>query len=415
MSMEKVKTRRTVLVALVAAAVVALAGCGSSSSSSSSSSAAAPASSSTTAAASSSASTSGTGGTPSATTVVVKGVPPLSQLTGQGYEAPPPTTGPPAAKGKTVWWISCGQSIPPCAAPAAGAMAAAKALGITFHIADGKLNVGGGNATAIRTAIAAKPDAIILHGISCPAVEQPLREAMAAHIPVMGVEALDCSDTGGPKLFTANMQYDPKAPTAEDYFTAWGKVSADALIDLTGGKAKVLDLHGPEPLFVAINNGFTTELKKCSGCQIIGGFAFTSADEVPNGPMVQMLRPLVLKESSATAVMLPVSPAVTLGAPIVAAALPKAVSVGGSGEIPELDLIRQGKFTAATGAHDSTWMGWAAMDEINRVLNNKPTVPEGVGFRVITKTANLPSTPGSPYVSPIPYKADYMKLWSSSK
>ena len=57
-----------------------------------------------------------------------------------GTEHAPPSTSPPAAKGASVWWISCGQTVPQCAIPAAAGAQAAKVLGLQFHLADANLN-----------------------------------------------------------------------------------------------------------------------------------------------------------------------------------------------------------------------------------------------------------------------------------
>jgi ribose transport system substrate-binding protein len=297
-------------------------------------------------------------------------------------------------------------SIPAGAGPANAAAAAAKRLGINFKIFDAKLNVGGGNAAAFRAALASNPNAIIIHGISCADLQQPLREAKAAGVKVMGVESLDCS----PKLYSTEMKYSPKAVTGEDYFTAWGKVAADYIISATNGKAKIINNPGTEPLQVATNKGFTDELKKCSGCTIVDTLTWNNADLTPGGPWVQRLRAAVVQHPDANAVFLPYDPNIILGGPVVSKALPKAVSVGGSGEAPEIELVRQGKVTAITSAHDGEWMGWGAMDNINRALNGQDTAPEGIGFLAVDANHNLPPS-GKAFKSPTDFKAAYEKSW----
>jgi ribose transport system substrate-binding protein len=404
MNEKRIAARRGAIVALVLAALVAIAGCGSSSSSSSSASA-----SPTTSAASSASSTSTSPS--SSVSAGVAGIPPMSQLTGQGYETPPPASGPAPAKGKSVWWVSCGMSIPACSVPANAAAAAAKKIGFDFHIADGKLNVGGGDLVAFRTALAAHPAAIIIHGISCPIVETGLRQAKSQGVLTMGVEALDCSDTNqGSKLFTNDFLYSAKAPSGVNYFTAWGKISADYIIQASGGKAQVVAAIGTEPLQAIGGQGFTTEMKKCSGCSLVDTINFTSADLIPGGPWVQKMRPALISHPAANYVWLQFDPNVALGTTIVNQELAKANAVGGSGEADEQDFVRQGKLKAITGAHDAQWMGWGAMDEINRALQKKPSVPEGVGPIVETKDANLPPQ-GSGFISPIKYQDVYLKSW----
>jgi ribose transport system substrate-binding protein len=344
--------------------------------------------------------------------------PTIDELTGEGsYEAEPPTEGPPPAKGKKVWWISCGQAVPDCAEPAAAAKEAAEKLGFEFNIADGKLNAAGGNATALRTALAAEPDAVAIHGIACPVIKGPLAEAKRQGVQIIGVEALDCSapPTNGDSLFTADMKYAPKMQNTLDYFKAWGTITAQYMIASLGGKAKIINNHGTDPLMEAIETGFAAEIKKCSGCEIVDELQFNSSDQIPNGPYVQRVRAAVTKNPDATAMnMLFDANIVSAGGQKAAAELnPKLKLFGGSGQKPVLDLIRQDKVVAAPASHSPEWMGWGAMDNVNRLLNDQETVPQGVGFRPVDKTHNLPEKAGTSYISPIDFKAAYEKLWSS--
>jgi ribose transport system substrate-binding protein len=147
--------------------------------------------------------TAASGGNKPAETKPVAGVPTLEELY-RGSYTEPPSTSPPGAKGKSVWWISCSQAVPSCVRPAEAAAEAAKALGIDFHVADGKFNVGGAFSAAVRTALAAKPDAILLYGVACEAVKGALQDAKAQGVLVMGVETPDCAI--GEKMFSVNMK-----------------------------------------------------------------------------------------------------------------------------------------------------------------------------------------------------------------
>jgi ribose transport system substrate-binding protein len=345
--------------------------------------------------------------------------PSIDDLAGKdAYETKPPTEGPAPAKGKKVWWISCGQQVPDCNEPASGAQAAAKELGLDFHIADGKLNVAGGNATALRTALAAKPDAVIIHGIACPVIRQALNEAKAQKVKVMGVEALDCSDppTNGAKLFTADMNYAPKAPTTLEYFRAWGKITAQYMIASLAGKGKIINSQGTDPLMEAINDGWTEVIKTCKDCEGVDEFNFNSSDQIPNGPYVQRLKGAITKNPDADSVnMLFDANVVSAGGERAAHELnPELKLYGGSGQNEVTDLIRAGKVVAAPAAHSPEWMGWGAIDNINRVLQDQPTVPQGVGFRPVDKDHNMPASSGESYKSPVDFKAAYKELWSSS-
>jgi ribose transport system substrate-binding protein len=391
-----VRTRRKVLAAVAASTLLALtASCSDSSTDSSSPS------------------SSDSGGDFSA-----DGVPSIEQLTSEGSEGEPPSEGPPIKAGATVWWISCGQVVPDCSVPAEAAVAAGKAAGITVKISDGKLNAGGGFADAVRTAVASKPDAIILHAIACDVVKGPLQEAAAAGVKIMGVEALDCDDTdpNAEGFYDAEMKYAPGLEDTVSYFTAWGSITAQYLIDATGGKAQVILPHLREPLGTPLYDGFTSELAdKCPDCKIVDEFDFTSPDISPDGPFAERLRAALLKNPDANAVWLPFDSTMTIGggAQAIREAGRSIVTVGGSGQGPGIDLVRSGQVDAITGAHSPEWMGWAAIDNINRALQGEETVPQGIGFRVVDGNHNLPDEEGQIYQTPIDFKAAYEALWGN--
>ena len=334
----------------------------------------------------------------------------------EGTEHQPPAVSPGAAKGASVWWISCGQGIPDCAVPANAAKEAAATLGINFSIADGKQGVGGGNEAAVRTALAAKPTAIIVHGISCSEIEAPIREAREAGVHVMGVEALDCSDTGGDDLYDFEMNYAESAQTSADYFRNWGRLSAEYIIAATDGKAKVINNVGADPLQRILNDAFVETIATCADCEIIDTVNYTTPDLAPEGSWIQQFRATLAKNPSTNAVFFPfdVQIASAGGAQAVRESGLNVVIAGGSGQATAIDMVRDGMVTAITGAHSAEWLGWGAIDNINRALNGQQTVPQGVGFRTVDAEHNLPDQEGSDYKTPIDFKAAYKTTWSSN-
>lgn len=358
------------------------------------------------------------GASSSESSSLIEGVPSIEELASKGLEAEPPTEGPAIKAGATVWWVSCGQVVPDCSVPAAAAKEAGQKAGIDVQIVDGKLNEGGGFASAVRTALATSPDGIVLHAIACDVVRGPLQEAKARGVAVMGVEALDCSDppTNGESLFSAKMQYAPTITDSVAYFQAWGTITADYLINATEGRAQVIVPHLKEPLGEPLYDGFMSELgSKCPDCEVAAEFDFTSPDLGPNGAFVERLRAALLKNPDATAVWLPFDSTMTNagGVQAIQSTGRSFITVGGSGQGPAVDLVRDGEVTAITGAHSPEWMGYAAIDNINRALQNEPTVPQGVGFRIVDAQHNLPDTEGSSYQTPIDFKKSYEDLWAS--
>lgn len=335
----------------------------------------------------------------------------------EGYESPVPTTGPAPATGRSVWWISCGQSIPDCATPAAAGGEAAAALGFDFQIADGKLNVGGGNAAAIRTALATGPDAIIIHGMSCSTVKQPLEEATAAGVLIMGVEGLDCSDEegGGESLFTAPMIYSESAPTVIDYFRSWGTIGARYLAAMTDGQVRAINNGGIEPLQVIQSEGFIDGLAECATCEIVDTVDYGSPDYGPSGTWIQQFLAALAQNPTANATVFPTDAMMTFsgGTQAVAGAGRDVLTVGGTGGATGVDLVRSGQQSAVTGAHDPVWMGYGAMDNMNRALNGEEAIAQGIGAVLVDKDHNMPETPGSDYTSRIDYISAYRTLWGS--
>jgi ribose transport system substrate-binding protein len=336
-----------------------------------------------------------------------------------GYEGSVPTQGPAPAKGKSVWWISCGESVPDCSEPAASAKEAAEKLGLDFHIADGKLNEGGGNAAAVRTALAANPAAIITHGFSCAQAQQALQEANDQGVLVMSVEGMDCNEAGGdgPQLYNTTMLYSDKAKTVTDYFDSWGVLAGKYAAGASGGTAQIINNAGVEPLMVVVDAAFQRTLKEdCAGCSIVDTVSFGSSDYGPSGPWIQQFRSALAKNPQATATFLGFDANLSFsgGPQAIAQSGLDLISFGGTGGSVGMDLVRSGELGAVTGAHDVKWMGYAAMDNINRALQGQPTVPQGVGAVVVDKDHNLPATEGTGFQSKTDWKAAYDKLWGVS-
>ena len=340
--------------------------------------------------------------------------PTLAQLL-KGNEGTPPTSSPPAATGKSIWWISCGQQAESCAQFAAAGKDAAEALGWEFHLADGNLNNANGYATAMRTALAAHPDAIVQDAFSCSTDQPELQQAKQQGVAVIGLETTDCSDAGnGPSLFTVPMIYSDTYPDNKAWWTGWGQVSAEFIAADSGGTAKVITAHGQgDPQFDFLKAGFQDVMAKCSGCSVVAEVPWTTADLAPNGAWVTALRNALVQHPDATYVWWPFDTNAVLsgGAKTVLQSGSKAKVVSGLGTGPALDLIRSGQLYAEGVARSDAWLSWAAIDQLNRHFNNQPSAPQGLGFVAIDSTHNMPAQTGANYQTPVDFKALYKKAW----
>lgn len=364
-----------------------------------------------------SSSDSGSAGSSAGSTVSapIAGIPSLDVLY-EGTETSPPSEAPAPAADKSVWFISCGQQVSGCAAVGEATKEAVSAIGWDFKLADGNLGIGGGYNAAVRTALAAKPDALIVHGFSCADAQQSLDEARQQGVLVIGLENTDCSDEGGPKLFTADMMYTETVKSNTDYWYQFGQRAAQYVINVSNGRAKVINNPGTDGLGEIVDKGFTEELAKCPDCEIVDTVPAADQDVTPNGPWIQAFRSSLVRNPDATSTFLPWDflMASVGGAQAIRESNLKLVSFGGLGTLDSQDQIRQGLITAVPAARSVGWMGWAAVDNLNRAFQNQPAVPEGNGFVLVDQEHGLPPA-GEDYQTSVDYKSAYLKAWGISQ
>src|SRR5690242_5486530 len=85
----------------------------------------------------------------------------------------PPTDGPTAVRGKTVWFISCGENFEACHTMSASFTEAARKLGWHVKVVDSKYQASAAN-SAIGQAIAARADGIVTAAFDCPQIKSGL-------------------------------------------------------------------------------------------------------------------------------------------------------------------------------------------------------------------------------------------------
>jgi ribose transport system substrate-binding protein len=333
----------------------------------------------------------------------------------EGNEGTPPSTSPPAAKDKEVWWISCGQVSSACSTYAAAGQEAAEAIGWDFHIADGNLNIANGEATALKTAIAANPDAIVLDAFGCTGVQPQLQQAKAAGIPVLGLSNTDCSDAGtGPSLFTVPMVYSDTVPGHKEFWTSWGDWSARYVSADSGGDAKIIAAFGEgDPQFDFLKEGFESGLEaECPNCEVVE-VPWTLADLAPNGPWVTALRNALIQNPDADYVWFPFdfNAVESGGAKVVLQSGSKAKVISNTGLNGALDMVRSGQMYAEAVSFDVDWPSWAAIDQLNRHFNDEDSVPQGLGFVAVDKDHNLPAESGQNFQSQVDFRSMYQEAW----
>jgi ribose transport system substrate-binding protein len=327
----------------------------------------------------------------------------------KGTEGAPPSSGPKAAAGKSVWVISCGQAVPGCSIQTNAAVEAAKALGWKTTLFDGAFGANDGYNKGIRQAIAAKADGIIIVSIDCVAVTQSLQEAKTAGVKVVAQSAFGCENN--PSLVTQVQPNEQDKNVGEFGYTE-GVAQADYLIAKTNGTAKVLNYRFVDNNFaIQINKGFTDELKKCTGCTIANA-DISLADYSNPSTFARKASTALLGQTDATAVHVPFDSFITGGvgqAVVQSGRADKLLVIGSEGFEANLNLIREKKGESAAMASDQTWIGYAGADTLNRVFAGQGPAAEGIGFKLIDADNNLPAS--GDYHSSVDFKAAYKSVW----
>jgi len=242
-------------VACLGALTLALAAC--SSSGSSSTSAAAPASS----AATSGASAAATGA--SATGESTSAAAGVAQYSGMvsSYAAQQAVPGVSALKGKTVWYIPIGESVPILAAFGTAMQSALSQVGIKMMTCDGKF-LPTNAAACVSQAISQGADGVVTGYIDYASMPTSFNSLVSRHIPVLiAGEAPDGGKTSSPQLAFFNTQ-----PT----INLMQKLDMDAVIADSDGKANILYLgvtDSPQTLAGA-TYGAAYLKSQCPGCTL---------------------------------------------------------------------------------------------------------------------------------------------------
>lgn len=325
--------------------------------------------------------------------------------------ASPPTSGPAPTPGKNVWVVDTTLETAEGATFAEGTKRAARTLGWNVTVFDGQFSPDRW-LSGIRQAITDKADGILLYAIDCAPVRAALEEADAAGIAVVGVESADCSvtDAGGPQLFDGTIEY------AQGDLEAWekglGAAQAAWLADVTGGKAKVVELYETDLWVTRMNHqGFVAELERiCPACEIVETVEFVGSDYGPR--LQEKTAQALLQHPDADGLVAPYD-GVFLGG--VAAAVRSSGrtdeihAIGGVGESAAIDLIRENGGLDAGFGIPIAWEAYAAMDILNRLFEGEEPVPSGIGIGLYDRERGLPES-GS-WQPPIDYVAAYEQAW----
>ena len=303
--------------------------------------------------------------------------------------------------------VTCFSILHGCVSPATGAADAAKALGWTSTIYDGKDDPTV-QAKDIEQAVTSHANAIITTAVNGSEVASALADAKAHHIPVI-------STSNGSAAGQQGFAFD-----TSPNLTKLGADIADWFIVASHGKGPIVAYLDKEfQSNIATEDGLQAELKLCTTCVVEPTVDFVATDVSnalgPNTVAYFQQNPSVKFFYGSY------DPALTVQVP----ALQQAglTSIQGSsilGDAQNLAYIRSGAIQASDGAWDNEYEGWATVDQIIRVVDHKrPFVTKGVPapfkygenipYTLLVKS-NLPPA-GQDWHASFNYIAKFKKLW----
>lgn len=327
-----------------------------------------------------------------------------------------PTSAPTPVTGKKIWVITLASASPSVANVAQGVTDAGNLLGWTTTVFDGAGSPTTWN-DGIRQAIAAQADAIVLDIVECQPVQAALEQAKEAGLKIYGVVGNDCDipEVGGTAMFDgAIFKGIPGGPAAMTEATATARA---AWVTKVGGEsAEIIEMTEPDYMGVTIaSKAFHAALAEiCAGCKV---------NEVPfnltdlYGPELRAKTEAgLLKNAGADVITFPYDTALLLGGAAAVGGSSSAGTIkvlGGECLAPNVELIRSGAGQDACVALPYPWMGWAAVDALNRIFQGEAEVDSGIGTQLIDKDHNLPAE-GVTYDGVGDYQTNYKKIWGVS-
>jgi ribose transport system substrate-binding protein len=271
----------------------------------------------------------------------------------------------------------------------------------------------------IDQAIAQKASVIILaQGMAIQLVVPALKKAAAAHIPVVVTHDFQNGQTNTPPPTGPGANVLPyiKAFVNVPFWQA-AQLEADYVIAQTNGQAHDMIITSPD---VPPSNGITAAMQKefstyCPACKV-------TVDDVPLADWGTKIAPDVQSAVGADPKLTWITPiydSMSLFAAqgITAAGKAGKVHIASYNGTPAvMKLIEGGNIMSMDVGENITWLAYATVDQIGRVMTGAPIIASGneqTPLRVFTKSnvaqAGTPPTPNLGYGTA--YLTGYDKLW----
>jgi ribose transport system substrate-binding protein len=319
-----------------------------------------------------------------------------------------PKSSPKPATGKTVYVISCSPDTEGCQRDVRAAVDAMKTIGWSAKRLDSN-GTPANFASLMDQAINGGADGIIDASFPTAAIQKQIDTAKSKGIPVVSMLSGNAAPNIG-KGFKGG--FFTEVDTSSD---KQGQLASDWIVSQTNGNAKIGLIN--EPAFPIQNkrvDAFKAQFKRCGGCKLYPDInipvAKLASDATP--AMVNFFRAhpdvnyfWATYDGAGVFAVQAVNEAGVKG---------KVPIIGVDGNSPNLKFIKDGNVQVATVVSPHEWIGWAAVDQMNRAFAGEPPAPEwkpnggGIPTKIITKE-NLPA--GSNFQGDLDYQAKFKQLW----
>jgi ribose transport system substrate-binding protein len=275
---------------------------------------------------------------------------------------------------------------------------AAKALGWTTKMIDAK-GTPAGMQQAFQAALSSTTDAIITIAIPASVVGDSLEAAKKAKIPTIGLSS-------DPEDIPTN--YDAYLPSNETFSA---KLEAWYAIADSGGDAKVaLIWDTGYPSLQHALEGAEQVLDTCEDCEVLDTVKVPTTTTADPVKYQQAINSILAKDSDVEYILTPYGLNLQAAAEAVAASGKPTKVLTKNAEVASLKLISEDKAAFDSGVQNE-WIGWASVDQANRLLNGEPPLEnEEIGLPV--QTFEKTNAPGDGiWESPVDFESEYRKIW----
>ena len=319
-----------------------------------------------------------------------------------------PTSGPKATdKPVTIAWVSGDESYATYIGWGRGVKEAAKALGWTVQTFNGQGTVSG-QLAAMQQALVSNPAAIITPA-DASALQKPIKDAIKAGIPVIGIHA-----TAFPGPHPELGLYQNIASSAAEI----GESQAAYVIAMSDGRAR--DLHMVDNSFAIARfkaKAATEPVKSCEGCK------FLEIIDVPIGELTTRVAPATSGILARYGDEWWMTTCCDDYYPYIAASLraagvpPTKVHLVGADAPPQnYDMIRKGNYEVASVPEPSTLFGYEAMDAVVRAMAGEPPAVFVQPTYIITKdNADAEGGKNNEFVPENNFACHYLNIWKGTK